>query len=310
MAGETLEQFGERVAIAVRRRFMDTLDDDVIARIGKSHVIFGQACAMEAVETAMRESMAARLNDGAGTGELPEVLPGHWTTPGGRDMALATLGDPHMARSRERISDFALANEVFLSPGIANLTDAKERIRWLSARLALAASPPAPANAGNPVAALERLKRERLCGGDDCTEYDHGVDEGIDVALAEVRKAAPADASGEVDRLRAERDYLLKRAGRAGSASWGTQRWTGMSSNALVDVAFGVENGCLPSDQNDLSACYLTVLRMPDHLISEAVLAQLEAGERAVGESDWARENAQWPGADAIRARIAQEPRP
>lgn len=115
---------------------------------------------------------------------------------------------------------------------------------------------------------------------------------------------------GEVERLRAERDYLLKRAGRAGSASWGTQRWTGMSSNALVDVAFGVENGCLPSDQNDLSACYLTVLRMPDHLISEEVLAQLEAGERAVGEFDWARENAQWPGADAIRARIAQEPRP
>lgn len=196
-ANETLEQFGERVAAAVRRRFMDTLDDDVIVRIGKSHVIFGQACAMEAVETAMRESMAAHINDGAGMGELPEVMPGHWTTPGGRDMALATLDDPHMARSRERISDFALANEVFLSPGIANLTDAKERIRWLSARLALGAC--SPAEVTSPVAAVERLKRARPCGGDDCTEYDHGVDEGIDLALAEVRKAAPADASGEVE---------------------------------------------------------------------------------------------------------------
>lgn len=66
---------------------------------------------------------------------LPEIAPGHWSTAGGRDMALATLDDPHMARSRERITDFALANEVFLSPGIANLTDAKERIRWLSIQL-------------------------------------------------------------------------------------------------------------------------------------------------------------------------------
>jgi len=70
--------------------------------------------------------------------ELPEVMPGHWSSAAGLAMALATLDDPHMARSRERISDFALANEVFLSPGIANLTDAKERIRWLSASLALA----------------------------------------------------------------------------------------------------------------------------------------------------------------------------
>ena len=60
-APETLEQFGERIASAVRRQFMDTLDDDVIGRLGSSHVIFGKACAMEAIATAMRESAAANL---------------------------------------------------------------------------------------------------------------------------------------------------------------------------------------------------------------------------------------------------------
>lgn len=76
---------------------------------------------------------------------LPATAPGHWDTPEGREMAQATLDDPHMAASRARVSDFALANRVFLSPDIGNLTDAKERIRWLS--VMLATSPVATATA-------------------------------------------------------------------------------------------------------------------------------------------------------------------
>jgi len=90
-------------------------------------------------------------------GELPEVMPGHWSTAGGRDMALATLDDPNMARSRERISDFALANEVFLSPGIVNLTDAKERIRWLSAELAVALTTPPASDAAVPAGEVKGI---------------------------------------------------------------------------------------------------------------------------------------------------------
>lgn len=97
---------------------------------------------------------------------LPESLPGHWTTPAGREMAMATLDDPHMARSRERISDFHLANEVFLSPGIANLTDAKERIRWLSAQLAVCQTTTASLEAENvrlrEVVASEKILAEML----------------------------------------------------------------------------------------------------------------------------------------------------
>lgn len=86
----------------------------------------------------------------AGQG-LPENLAGHWDTAGGRDMAIQALNDRHMDASRERISDFALANAVFLSPGIANLTDAKERIRWLSAKLAILTSAPDTRSADVPV---------------------------------------------------------------------------------------------------------------------------------------------------------------
>lgn len=101
-----------------------------------------------------------------------------------------------------------------------------------------------------------------------------------------------------VERLRAERDFLLARARAACKCSFGEGRWTGMSSNALVDVAFGGENGCLPMDAGDLAACYRTVMRLPDHLRTEAVMAQLAKGERAVGSEcvQQAREFSGWQG--------------
>lgn len=110
---------------------------------------------------------------------------------------------------------------------------------------------------------------------------------------------------GRIKQLEAERDFLLARAGRAGSASFGGERWTGMSSNALATVAFGGEDGCLPSDGSDLAACYRTVMRLPTHLLSEAVFAQLEQGEALIASKypdhlDWAREATEWPGREAL----------
>ena len=114
--------------------------------------------------------------------------------------------------------------------------------------------------------------------------------------------------------LRAERDFLLDRVGHAGKCMFGGKRWTGMSSNALVDVAFGRKNDRLPLDGSDLAACYRTVMRLPDHLISRAVIAQLQEGElfvagRHPGSITWARDDAEWPGLIKLqaRARAAEE---
>ena len=54
-AGETLEQYADRIVAATRRKMLDRLDDDVIGHLGDSHLIFGKACAMEAVTTAINE---------------------------------------------------------------------------------------------------------------------------------------------------------------------------------------------------------------------------------------------------------------
>jgi hypothetical protein len=110
----------------------------------------------------------------------------------------------------------------------------------------------------------------------------------------------------EIERLTAERDFLLLRAGRAGSVSFGNERWTGMSSNALVEVAFGQCNHCLPSDANDLAACYRTVLRLPTHLRTGAVLAQLAEGEAHVrskypDDIKWAQDASGWSARDSGR---------
>jgi hypothetical protein len=52
---ETLEEYVARIVSVTRKKFLDCLDDDVIGRLGNSHLIFGKACAMEAVSTAMNE---------------------------------------------------------------------------------------------------------------------------------------------------------------------------------------------------------------------------------------------------------------
>lgn len=53
---ETLEQYADRIVAATRRALLDRLDDDVIGFLGKSHLIFGKACAVEAISTAMKEA--------------------------------------------------------------------------------------------------------------------------------------------------------------------------------------------------------------------------------------------------------------
>lgn len=74
--------------------------------------------------------------------DLPETLPGSWSTPEGMAMAqeYATHGRDWLAKGT--MSDFELANAVYMADRrdldlIVYQTAAKERIRWLSVQLAL-----------------------------------------------------------------------------------------------------------------------------------------------------------------------------
>lgn len=64
-----------------------------------------------------------------------------------------------------------------------------------------------------------------------------------------------------------ERDitFLLDRAGCAGTCDFGGDRWTGLSSNAIVAVAYGGKQTALPWDRGDYAACVRTVRRLPRH---------------------------------------------
>lgn len=65
--------------------------------------------------------------------------------------------------------------------------------------------------------------------------------------------------------------FLLSRAGHAGSCSFDKGRWTGMSSNSIVAVAFGGKQTALPADRGDYAACVRTFARLPRHRRTEAV---------------------------------------
>lgn len=71
--------------------------------------------------------------------QLPDVLPGHWTTRDGLEKA-----KEYAAMTRENLAlsdrtDLALANALYLADGFLPIqTAAKERMRWLSVQLAIA----------------------------------------------------------------------------------------------------------------------------------------------------------------------------
>lgn len=139
--------------------------------------------------------------------------------------------------------------------------------------------------------------------------------------LAELRNMLPdliaaaealTQAQARVAELEQERDFLLARAGHAGSVRFGGKdRWTGASSNVLVTIAFGGEVGKYPDhpfDSSDLAACYRTILRLPVHRRTQAVFDQLKLGEAFVGAEAEARARkaANWPGEKLARATLSR----
>ena len=75
--------------------------------------------------------------------KLPIVLPGHWETPDGHDMAMRYADGTRDSLALCNKTDLELANMVFMASRhdlnlIVVQTAAKDRIRWLSVQLAMA----------------------------------------------------------------------------------------------------------------------------------------------------------------------------
>ncbi len=81
--------------------------------------------------------------------------------------------------------------------------------------------------------------------------------------------------------MQADIDFLLLRAGSAGSCSFSNDRWTGLSSNAIVAVAYGGEQTAMPWDRGDYAACVRTVRRLPRHRRTAKVMDALRTARAA-----------------------------
>ncbi|MEZ0249722.1 MAG: hypothetical protein ACAH20_02045 [Methylobacteriaceae bacterium] len=79
----------------------------------------------------------------------------------------------------------------------------------------------------------------------------------------------------KIAELQADVAFLLARCAEAGRAGFSSDRWTGMSSNALVSVAYGGEQAAMPYDRFDYAACVRTYARLPRHRRTPEVRAAL-----------------------------------
>jgi len=88
-----------------------------------------------------RECILTQIMQGADP--APVYVKGHWKSPAGQMLANEYLGRERTDLAKGDLSDFEIANGIFLANRndldlIIWQTAAKERIRWLSAQLAAA----------------------------------------------------------------------------------------------------------------------------------------------------------------------------
>jgi len=79
--------------------------------------------------------------------------------------------------------------------------------------------------------------------------------------------------------------FLADRSARTGGVAFGDrERDTGMSSNSIVAVAYGMKgvHPRLPGDQSDLNACEEMWKKLPAHRKTYAVLAAMENAREAI----------------------------
>lgn len=84
------------------------------------------------------------------------------------------------------------------------------------------------------------------------------------------------------EQMQSDIDFLARRQQRAGSVSFSRGRETGISSNSLVSLAYGVGELEMPSDWGDYAACARAFKRMPRHRRTSEILAALSEQKAAV----------------------------
>jgi hypothetical protein len=140
---------------------------------------------------------------------LPDSLTGHWDTTGDREMAERYLKEGRHQLAKGDLSDMALANAQYLEDinvgtvtfqsAIAMQTAAKERIRWLSAHLALA-----NANSRDMLDALTKLRKALdLVDPSRPLQYADAMDLMRKCANAAIMRKKRKD---DTDRAQAKRD--------------------------------------------------------------------------------------------------------
>jgi hypothetical protein len=101
---------------------------------------------------------------------------------------------------------------------------------------------------------------------------------------ADTSEATDMDVLHSHEALQADVVYLAARAERAGRCSFEENRDFGVSSDAIVRLAYGgpaPRPDEMPSDGQDYLACQLAVMRLPGHRRTEEVLAALRTAEAA-----------------------------
>ena len=88
-----------------------------------------------------------------------------------------------------------------------------------------------------------------------------------------------------LEQAAADIEFLLARCECAGSCSFGSDRWTGMSSNAIVSLAYGGKQDAMPRDRSDYAACVRTVRRLPLHRRTPEVMQALRLARAAYLEN-------------------------
>jgi hypothetical protein len=81
--------------------------------------------------------------------------------------------------------------------------------------------------------------------------------------------------------LEADVAFLLHRSSEAGVCSFSADRWIGLSSNALVCLAYGGVQDAMPYDRSDYAACVRAFRRLPKHRRTAEVRAGLRRAKEA-----------------------------
>lgn len=95
----------------------------------------------------------------------------------------------------------------------------------------------------------------------------------------------PSELLRQRDELKEDIEYLARRQQKAGSVSFTAERETGVSSNSIVSIAYGIvklEDQSFPSDWSDLNACRNMWKKLPEHRKTGDALIAMERAEAAI----------------------------